>query len=96
MAMRFDKFTEKAQEALLAAQQDATSRAHQAVDGEHLLLALIQQPDGLVPQLLQRLQVDPRVIRTRLEAELARRPKVSGATPAGGLMLEFAGWTRSS
>ncbi|HET8678553.1 MAG TPA: Clp protease N-terminal domain-containing protein, partial [bacterium] len=87
MAMRFDKFTEKAQEALLAAQQDATSRGHQAVDAEHLLLALIEQSDGLVPQLLQRLQVDPRVLRTRLVADLDRRPRVQGAPPAGGITL---------
>ncbi len=87
MAMRFDKFTEKAQEALLAAQQDATSRGHQAVDSEHLLLALIGQVDGLVPQLLQRLQVEPRVLRTRLAAELDRRPSVAGAPPSGGVTL---------
>ncbi|MGH2374048.1 MAG: Clp protease N-terminal domain-containing protein, partial [bacterium] len=85
--MRFDKFTEKAQEALLAAQQDATSRGHQAVDGEHLLLALIGQSDGLVPQLLLRLRVDPRVLRTRLAADLDRRPRVQGAAPSGGITL---------
>jgi len=88
MAMRFDKLTEKAQEALLAAQQDATARGHQAVDAEHLLLALINQQEGLVPQLLLRLNVDPRILRTRLTAELDRRPRVQGgAAAAGGIML---------
>ncbi len=87
MAMRFDRFTEKAQEALLAAQQDATTRGHQAVDPEHLLLALAEQGDGLIPPLLLRLQVDPRVLRTRLVADLERRPKVSGGAPAGGITL---------
>ncbi len=87
MAMRFDKLTEKAQEALLVAQQDASSRGHPAADGEHLLLALIAQRDGLVPQLLLRLQVDPRVLRTRLLADLDRRPRAHGAPPADGLVL---------
>jgi ATP-dependent Clp protease ATP-binding subunit ClpA len=84
MAMRFEKLTEKAQEALLAAQQDATSRGHQAVDAEHLLLALIGQADGLVPQILLRLQVDPRILRTRLLADLERRPRADGGAPSGG------------
>ena len=87
MAMRFDRFTEKAQEALLAAQQDATARGHQAVDPEHLLVALVEQQDGLVPQVLLKLNVDPRVLRTRLVADLERRPKVSGAAAAGNITL---------
>ena len=87
MAMRFDRFTEKAQEALLAAQQAATARGHQAPDPEHLLLALVEQADGLIPPLLARLGVDARVLRTRLEAALARRPRVEGAPPTGGIAL---------
>ena len=87
MAMRFDRFTEKAQGALLGAQQEATTRGHQAVDPEHLLVALVEQSEGLVPQLLLKLNVDPRVLRTRLVADLERRPKVSGGAPAGGIML---------
>ncbi|MDR7531988.1 MAG: ATP-dependent chaperone ClpB [Armatimonadota bacterium] len=86
--MRFDRFTEKAQEALLAAQQDASARGHQAPDPEHLLLALIDQPEGLVPHLLAKLAVDPRVLRTRLVHELDRRPRVIGAQPpAGGVTV---------
>ncbi len=88
MAMRFDKFTEKAQEALLEAQQQAAGRGHQAPDPEHLLLALIDQDGGLVPPLLTRSGVDPRVLRTRLAAVLERRPRVEGAqAPSGGLVL---------
>jgi ATP-dependent Clp protease ATP-binding subunit ClpB len=87
MAMRFDRFTEKAQEALLAAQHEATARGHQAPDPEHLLFALIEQSDGLIPPLLAGLGVDPRVLRTRLVAALERRPKVEGAAAPGGLML---------
>ncbi len=88
MAMRFDRLTEKAQEALLTAQQEATTRGHQAPDPEHLLLALATQPDGLVPRILAKLSVDPRVLRTRLVHGLDRRPRVvGGAAPAGGIAL---------
>ena len=87
MAMRFDKLTEKAQEALVGAQQEATSRGHQAAEPEHLLLALMDQADGLVPQLLLKLEVDPRVLRTRLVADLERRPRVQGSAPSAGIML---------
>ncbi|MDR7549379.1 MAG: ATP-dependent chaperone ClpB [Armatimonadota bacterium] len=85
--MRFDRFTEKAQEALLEAQRQAAARGHQAPDPEHLLLALLDQQDGVIPPLLTRLQVDPRILRTRLLADLARRPRVEGAPASGGIML---------
>ncbi|MDR7542802.1 MAG: ATP-dependent chaperone ClpB [Armatimonadota bacterium] len=86
--MRFDRFTEKAQEALLGAQQEATTRGHQAPDPEHLLLALIDQGDGLIPPLLTKLGVDPRILRTRVLAGLERRPRVeAGSPPAGGLVI---------
>ncbi len=57
--MNIDKLTEKAQEAVLAAQQLAEKRNHGAVDVDHLLLALVQQQDGVVPQVLQKLSVQP-------------------------------------
>ncbi|MBM3470442.1 MAG: ATP-dependent chaperone ClpB [Armatimonadetes bacterium] len=85
--MRFDKFTEKAQEALIGAQQAAAARGHQASDPEHLLLALTEQPEGLIPQLLLRLGADPRVLRTRLVADLERRPRVEGSPPAAGIVI---------
>ncbi|MDI6772806.1 MAG: ATP-dependent chaperone ClpB [bacterium] len=85
--MRFDKLTEKAQEALMGAQQAAAARGHQASDPEHLLLALTEQPEGLIPQLLLRLGADPRVLRTRLVTDLERRPRVEGAPPAVGIVL---------
>jgi len=87
MTMRFDKFTEKAQEALIGAQQAAAARGHQASDPEHLLLALTEQPEGLIPQLLLRLGADPRVLRTRLVADLERRPRVEGSPPAAGIVI---------
>ncbi len=78
--MNLDKLTEKAQEAVVAAQQVAAERNHGAVDVEHLLLTLVQQQDGVVPQLLQKLKVPPERIAAEVDQLLARRPTVSGAS----------------
>ncbi len=77
--IRFDKLTIKAQEALQAAQEIAQKLNHQEVDGEHLLSALIQQPDGLVRPLLDKLGLNPDAIVHKLDEELNRRPQVHGA-----------------
>jgi ATP-dependent Clp protease ATP-binding subunit ClpB len=52
--MRLDRFTERSQEALQAAQQAAQTLQHAMVDPEHLLLALLEQPEGLAPTLRRR------------------------------------------
>ena len=70
--------TQKSQEALHDAQTKALRFGHTEVDGEHLLLALLDQQDGIVPRLLAQADADPDQVRTALEAELARRPKVTG------------------
>ena len=77
--MNINRFTEKAQEAILGAQQIAESKNHNQVEVEHLLLALLEQPEGLTPQVLQRLEVDPSRVRGRAEEEVSRLPKVYGA-----------------
>ena len=87
MAMRFDRLTEKAQEALLAAQELARERGHPQVDVEHVLLALLDQTDGVVLRLVTQLGTDPRVLRTRLSADLERRPGVSGAVAGEGFFV---------
>ncbi|MEE6164593.1 MULTISPECIES: ATP-dependent chaperone ClpB [unclassified Mycolicibacterium] len=81
--MDINKLTQKSQEALAEAQSIATRMGHIEVDGEHLLMALIDQPGGLVPRLLEQAGADTEALRTDLERELNRRPKVSGpgATP---------------
>lgn len=79
MAMKFDRFTEKAQEALVTSQTLAREYNHTQVEAEHLLLALLQQGDGIPVTLLTRLGVDARRLRTALETYLARQPKVQGA-----------------
>ena len=76
--MNFDKFTIKAQEAVQSAQNLAQELGHQQLDGEHLALALVQQQDSLIPQLLQRLGVALPRLTQDLQAELGRRLKVSG------------------
>ena len=78
--MRLDRFTERSQEALTAAQQAAQQLQHPTVEPEHLLLALLEQDDGLVPGLLRRLEVAPEPLAARLHAWLENRPKQVGVT----------------
>jgi len=70
--------TQKSAEALHDAQTKALRFGHTEVDGEHLLLALLDQGDGIVPRLLAQAGADPDRLRSGLEAELGRRPRVSG------------------
>ncbi|MBI3769628.1 MAG: ATP-dependent chaperone ClpB [Deltaproteobacteria bacterium] len=76
--MDLEKLTQKSQEALREAQTLATRRHQQAIDVEHLLAALLAQPQGIVPALLERTGIDVRALAERVEAELARVPQVSG------------------
>jgi ATP-dependent Clp protease ATP-binding subunit ClpB len=73
-----NRLTQKSQEALHDAQTKALRFGHTEVDGEHLLLALLDQHEGIAPQLLAQASADPDRLRTALEAELARRPRVTG------------------
>jgi ATP-dependent Clp protease ATP-binding subunit ClpB len=77
---RFDKLTVKAQEAVQTAQGLADREGHQQIEPEHLLLALVQQEDGVVDALLAKLGARPEAIRRDVEAEIRRLPKVSGAS----------------
>ncbi len=76
--MDFSKFTTKSQEAVQAAQNRAIRYGHVEVDGEHLLLDLLEQPEGLIPKLLQRMEVPVDAVKERLERELEKKPRVSG------------------
>jgi ATP-dependent Clp protease ATP-binding subunit ClpB len=73
-----NRLTQKSQEALHDAQTKALRFGHSEVDGEHLLLALLDQHQGLVPRLLAATGADPDRIKADLEAELGRRPRASG------------------
>jgi ATP-dependent Clp protease ATP-binding subunit ClpB len=76
--MRLDKLTVKAQEAVQAAQSLADQGNHQAIEPEHLLLALLQQQEGIVGPLLAKLGARPEAIAREIEAGLGKLPKVSG------------------
>jgi ATP-dependent Clp protease ATP-binding subunit ClpB len=78
------RLTEKSTEALHDAQTKALRYGHTEADGEHLLLGLLDQPDGLVKHLLEAAGADPARLRADLDAELSRRPRVSGPGAAPG------------
>jgi ATP-dependent Clp protease ATP-binding subunit ClpB len=85
--MDFDRLTRKSQEALQEAQNIAVREGHSEADGEHLLLALLDQDEGLVPRLLDRAGVNTDALRDQLTTELRRRPKVTGPAASPGQVL---------
>ncbi|NTW98704.1 MAG: ATP-dependent chaperone ClpB, partial [Geobacteraceae bacterium] len=82
--MDFNKLTQKSQEAFTEAQNKAVSFGHVEVDGEHLLWALLDQHDGLVSRLLQRMDIRPEMVKNEVLAELDRIPRVSGPGAEAG------------
>ncbi len=76
--MNLNKFTEKAQEAALAAPQLAAELNHAQVEPEHLLVTLAEQPDGVVPSVMRKLNVEPSAVAGALRAFLAKQPKAHG------------------
>jgi ATP-dependent Clp protease ATP-binding subunit ClpB len=76
--MDLNRLTEKSQEALRRAQALATRRNHQAVDVEHLLAALLEEPEGLAAAFLAACNIAPSAAREQIEKELNRVPQVSG------------------
>jgi len=75
--MRFDRFTERAQEAAQRAAEIIQRYGHNQIDTEHILSALIEQPQGVIPQILEILKVDSQVISERLDYILRTSPKAS-------------------
>jgi ATP-dependent Clp protease ATP-binding subunit ClpB len=89
--MDMNRMTQKSQEALQSAQTKALRYGHQEADGEHLLLALLEQPEGLIPRLLGRMEVPTEALKAEVERELSRRPRVSGpGVEAGKIYLTKA------
>ena len=78
--MQVDRYTQKVQEALHNCQVIAARYGHQQVEPEHLLEALLEQPEGLAPRLFEAMGVDLRILRQRLESYLKSLPSVRGAT----------------
>jgi ATP-dependent Clp protease ATP-binding subunit ClpB len=77
--MDLNTFTEKAQEAIVGSQQLAQQMNHAQVDPEHLLVTLAEQPEGIVPEVLRKLNADAKRVADAVRAVLARRPRVHGA-----------------
>ncbi|HLW36228.1 MAG TPA: ATP-dependent chaperone ClpB [Chthoniobacterales bacterium] len=77
--MRIDRFTQKMQEALQAAQDLASQANQQEITNEHFLLSLLDQSDGITQPLLEKIGVPPNQLREKLLTELNRKPRVTGA-----------------
>src|SRR5215467_12698626 len=81
--MNIQKYTEKAQEAIVGAQQLADREGHPEVTPEHLLLTLIEQQGGIVPEILRKLNADPAKVAADVRAELAKSPSTHGGSQPG-------------
>ncbi|MEK6629786.1 MAG: ATP-dependent chaperone ClpB [Acidobacteriota bacterium] len=81
--MTLNRMTEKAQEAVLAAERLADQLHHPQIEPEHLLVALVDQTDGVVPEVLRKLGLDPRQAAASLKATLARQPQAHGGSQPG-------------
>jgi ATP-dependent Clp protease ATP-binding subunit ClpB len=81
--MNFNKLTEKAQEAVLGAQQAAEAAGHPQIEPEHLLSTLVDQQDGVVPALLRKMNVDPRAVASAVAAERGKMPRTHGGAQPG-------------
>src|SRR5262245_23986852 len=79
--MDINRFTEKAQAAVRAAQTITTRYSNQQIEVEHLLYALLEQDNGLVPNVLSKAGVDVEFLKQSVEREITRLPKVTG--PSG-------------
>src|SRR6186997_3709117 len=80
MPFRFDKLTIKAQEAVAGAQSLATERGNSELDSLHLLFTLLDEEDGLVRPLLEKIGVNAAQLERMVDGELNRLPKVSGGS----------------
>jgi len=88
--MNLEKYTQKSQEALLGAQHQAQDYQHQVVEPIHLLLALVQQQDGIVRAIITKISGGTQAIQEELSNELDKRPKVQGANLEVGMSPQMA------
>ena len=75
--LRFDRFTERAQDAAARAYEILQRYGHNQVDTEHILLALLEQTDGVIPQMLERMSVDASTMRSRVDDILRQSPRTA-------------------
>ena len=85
MSFNTNRFTEKSIEAINAAQNLAERNGNSQVEPEHLLLALIEQSDGVVPQVLSKMNVAIGALAQQVRAELGKLPRVSGSAVQVGI-----------
>jgi ATP-dependent Clp protease ATP-binding subunit ClpB len=78
--MNINKYTEKAQEAVLTAQQLAEQMSHAQIEPEHLLVALVEQQEGIVPELFRKMGADPKPFAAAVREELSRMPQAYGGS----------------
>jgi ATP-dependent Clp protease ATP-binding subunit ClpB len=90
MNIDFNTFTEKSAFAVQEAQQLARNHGQQEVDVWHLLLALVQQEGGIVPALLERMQITPSAVQLAAERELAKLPKATGSVNVSQVYISSA------
>ncbi|KPL82878.1 protein disaggregation chaperone [Thermanaerothrix daxensis] len=88
--MNLERYTQKAQEALFQAQQLARDLNHQAIEPAHLLLALVQQAEGIIPAIITKVAGSVIGLRDAVRADLERRPKVYGTTAQVGVSQALA------
>jgi ATP-dependent Clp protease ATP-binding subunit ClpB len=81
--MNINKYTEKAQEAILTAQQLAEREGHAEILPEHLLLALLEQKEGVVPEIVRKMNPDPMALAAAVRTELNRLPRAHGGSQVG-------------
>src|SRR5690349_16412381 len=85
----FDRFTERAQDAAVRAVEILQRYGHNQVDTEHLLLSLLEQQDGVIPQILERLNTDISAVRSRLDDTLRRGYRTAAIYGPGGANQVF-------
>jgi len=81
--MNIQKYTEKGQEAIAAAQQLADREGHPEITPEHLLLSLVDQQGGIVPAILLKMNIQPASIASQVRAELGKNPHAHGGSQPG-------------
>jgi ATP-dependent Clp protease ATP-binding subunit ClpB len=91
MSFNTNRYTQKSEEALLGAQALAERNGNSQIEPEHLLLALLEQGDGVVPQVLAKLNVAGGALAQQVRTEIAKLPRVSG----GGVQLQYGSRTRT-
>ncbi|MEP7285258.1 MAG: AAA family ATPase [Chloroflexota bacterium] len=85
--MRFDRFTERAQDATARAYEILQRYGHNQIDTEHILLALLEQPEGIIPQILEKMNVDQEAMRYKIDELLKASPKAAIYGGGGGAQV---------